>query len=140
VGALNPIIIVWLICAVAGMAIGNTKGRPILGFIIGLFGFVGLIIISFVPKTKAKLAKEQAEAETRRCPYCAEQIHREAVVCRFCTRDVEPLPTLEPQPTEGWYPDPLERDPARPDRWFDGGQWTQWLRDKPGGTTTENPL
>ncbi len=27
---------------------------------------------------------------TRRCPYCAEEIQRAAVVCRFCGREVEP--------------------------------------------------
>lgn len=27
----------------------------------------------------------------RRCPYCAEEIQRAAVVCRFCGREVEPI-------------------------------------------------
>jgi hypothetical protein len=38
---------------------------------------------------------------------------------------------------EGWYPDPLHR---HPDRWWDGAAWTMWVRDKPGGTRSEDPL
>jgi hypothetical protein len=39
-------------------------------------------------------------------------------------------------PKEDWYPDPSGR---YPDRWFDGANWTQWVRDKPGGTRFEDP-
>lgn len=37
---------------------------------------------------------------------------------------------------EGWLPDPSGR---HPDRWWDGTQWTKWVRDKPGGTRSEDP-
>ncbi len=30
----------------------------------------------------------------RRCPYCHEKIQREAKVCRFCGREIEPLPSF----------------------------------------------
>jgi hypothetical protein len=33
------------------------------------------------------------ETADRQCPHCAESIRREANVCRFCGRDVEPLST-----------------------------------------------
>jgi protein-disulfide isomerase len=33
-------------------------------------------------------------AEERVCPWCAETIKAAAIVCRFCGRDVEPLPTV----------------------------------------------
>lgn len=29
-------------------------------------------------------------SDTRECPYCAEQINRRAVICRYCNRDVVP--------------------------------------------------
>jgi hypothetical protein len=33
-----------------------------------------------------------ARGETRKCPFCAELIKSEAVVCRFCGRDVPVSP------------------------------------------------
>jgi hypothetical protein len=39
-------------------------------------------------------------------------------------------------PPEGWLPDPSGRFP---DRWWDGAQWTKWVRDMPGGTRSEDP-
>jgi Domain of unknown function (DUF4282)/zinc-ribbon domain/Protein of unknown function (DUF2510) len=46
---------------------------------------------------------------------------------------------LSPAPVgtgESWLPDPSGR---YPDRWWDGSRWTQWVRDKPGGTRSEDP-
>ena len=35
---------------------------------------------------------------TRACPWCAELIQPTAIVCRFCGRDVEPLPERKADP------------------------------------------
>jgi hypothetical protein len=59
-------------------------------------------------------------------------------------RDFEPLaPPKLPQPlappaemSKEWKPDPTGR---YPDRYFDGKEWTKWVRDKPGGTRSEDP-
>jgi hypothetical protein len=29
---------------------------------------------------------------SRMCPYCKERIKREALICRYCQREVEPVP------------------------------------------------
>lgn len=76
----------------------------------------------------------------RPCPWCAEKIQPAAQVCRYCGREVEPLATTFPAPAVGtgeqWLADPSGR---YPDRWWDGAVWTQWVRDQPGGTRSEDP-
>jgi hypothetical protein len=40
----------------------------------------------------ALVIRTLARGETRKCPFCAEIVKREAVVCRFCGRDVPVSP------------------------------------------------
>jgi hypothetical protein len=47
-----------------------------------------------------------------------------------------PLDPLAAETDEGWHPDSSGR---HPDRWWDGAAWTRWVRDKPGGTRSEDP-
>jgi hypothetical protein len=57
------ILLVWVVAAifVAG-AIGNRKGRPGTGFLLGLFlGWIGVVIIACIPPTREMLVLRERE-------------------------------------------------------------------------------
>jgi regulator of RNase E activity RraB len=79
-------------------AIASSKGRSF--FLWWLYG-VALLIFAFphallVSKNVKALEKKSiADGSMRQCPSCAEVVKVEAVVCRFCQRD---LPAVEVAP------------------------------------------
>jgi hypothetical protein len=44
------------------------------------------VVIAWVVVSMTK----KANGQLKKCPYCAELIRPEAVVCRFCGRDINP--------------------------------------------------
>lgn len=84
----------WIIFAVIlGIAASN-RGRSGFGwFLIGallspLIGFILLFVIpNLIPEQQKALKAEQAAANSKKCPQCAETVKKEAKICRFCQFD-----------------------------------------------------
>lgn len=86
------LIVLWLICGIIAAAIGDNKGHGCLGAILGfVLGPIGILITYVLPNDNIP-----PEA-TKKCPFCAEAIMREAKVCKHCGRDL-PEPPFIPAP------------------------------------------
>ena len=58
---------------------------------LGIFVTIGLLLHIILTKEPENTTVELNSM--RKCPYCAEMIKREAIVCRYCNKEVTPLPT-----------------------------------------------
>lgn len=72
------------------------------GFYCLLIGTILIVIVAvahwFIKPSKGK-TKKLKKPESRKCPYCAETIKADALICRFCGSKLDPLPEPEPEPT-----------------------------------------
>jgi hypothetical protein len=74
----------------AGMTIWARKGgKPGGGFLVGaLLGVLGVFILAVAAPRQKEIDSAARSAGLVRCPQCAELIHHQAHVCRYCQHEV----------------------------------------------------
>jgi hypothetical protein len=81
-------ILIWIICGIVAAIIGNQKGEGCAGFILGVvLGPIGILLAL------------GSKGNRKQCPFCKEMIHREALVCPRCQREM-PAPPTTPTPAK----------------------------------------
>lgn len=84
--------ILWFIFVFAVASMAKKKGRSYGSYFALSFFFsplIGLIVLAIQGENKEELAKQNIEAGiTKKCPFCANEIKKGAVVCQFCGRDL----------------------------------------------------
>jgi hypothetical protein len=84
----------WILCGFIACVIASGKGRSGFGwFLLGiLFGPLALLAVAVASPDRSSKERAGLRNKTlRACPQCAETIKAEAVKCRFCGANVDPL-------------------------------------------------
>jgi hypothetical protein len=84
-------VVAWLISAFVAAAIWKNRGGSAgEGFFLGLvLGILGIILAAVMTPRAVKEKQAQQVAMMRECPFCKQQIRRDASVCPFCQRESE---------------------------------------------------
>lgn len=85
--------------------IGLMNDRQAIIMFAGVMAVIGAVFVGFAGKSSQPsillYGRSSQDADARKCPFCAEFVKAEAIVCRFCQRDLPPIQeaAIEPAPT-----------------------------------------
>lgn len=109
-------VVFWLLMGVICAVVALAKGRSAIGwFLLGcLFGPLALLFAAAMSAAPRRLPTQPAHT-LKTCPYCAEQIQLQAVVCKHCGKSIGTI--IDQHPMKDQWNIELDKPPRKPSRW-----------------------
>ena len=84
---IKVVIIFAIIFSIIGGLVANHKNHSVIGWVLlcFFFGLLPLLILLVIPEKNNSIQKAN---DTKKCPFCAEEIKQEAIICRFCGKEI----------------------------------------------------
>lgn len=88
----------YLLGSLLPAVVAHRKGRDFIAWwIYGVCLWIIAVPHAFLlTPNQETLDQRRADQGWRKCPACAEMVRREALICRYCGRDLPPLPQPAP--------------------------------------------
>ncbi|RRV08766.1 hypothetical protein EGJ28_15965 [Stutzerimonas xanthomarina] len=109
------IVTCWLIMAALCAAIAIAKGRSAMGWFLLGFLFGPLALLFAAAMSSARKSPNAISHPVKACPYCAEQVHADAIRCKHCGQNL--AGAIEHQPMKDQWREEFEKQDGKKTRW-----------------------
>lgn len=85
------VLILWSIGAVLAGILANGKCRNVAGWVLGsvfITPLIILILLALPPLEDQRSLYQYKKESFKTCPFCAEDVKKQAIVCPFCQRNI----------------------------------------------------